>query len=288
VFVIEFDASDGTSYADEVVNGFETALCSSFGRPYQLVGPDYFVVDKGFSNAKEWRRASSFLRNGADLFICFGGADPEQLLQLTLEVLANIPACRSIQIRAVAGFDGKGKESIRRRFTAFKNLQIYTEADAALLAQLMRFSSLGIISFGAILVEAIAAELPVLLINRTEAGEECAAGALKGVFAGVGKTFGYSPKIDWDAFHQELAYLLERPLEIKRMQAAANRLVDGQGAQRIARYIANCLQNGGRGKGYRRGEKNFKSESHSFGEGRVQSEGGQSDGQWMNEGKLVF
>ncbi|HUJ90054.1 MAG TPA: hypothetical protein VLX12_07665 [Syntrophorhabdales bacterium] len=261
LFVIEFDASDGESYADEVVNGFEPTLHSALGRQYQLVGPDYFVVDKNFSNAKEWRRASSFLHNGPDLFICLGGENSEQLLQSAMEVLTRIPACRSIQIRAVAGSDGNGTKAIERNLSAFKSLQIYREADAALKAQLMRFSRLGIVSFGAILIEAMAAELPVLLINPTEAGEECAAKALKGALAGAGKTFGYYPQVDWDAFRRELTYLLERPREIERMQAATNRLVDGQGAQRIARYICNHTQN--RVKGQGSGEKNLKTKSLS-------------------------
>ncbi len=247
VLVIEFDASDGKSYADEAANGFEPALYSATGRQYRLAGPDYFVIDKSFSNAKEWRRASSFLRNGSDLFICFHGTEPEQLLQPTLEILAEIPACRSIQIRAMTGVDGKRGRAIQQKLSAFKNLQIYTEMNAALVAQLMRFSRLGIISFGPTLVESMAAELPVLLINFTEADEEYAAKLLKEVFAGVGKTFGYPPHIDWDAFRRELACLLERPREIERMQMATHRLVDGQGAQRIARYIHNYLENRGRG-----------------------------------------
>ena len=245
--VIEFDASDGKSYADEVVNGFEPTLYSALGRQYRLVGSDYFVVDKCFSNAKEWRRASSFLHNGPDLFICFYEEDPEQLLQPTLEVLAEIPACRSIQIRAMTDLDAKRGRIIQRKFSAFKNLQIYTETNKALVAQLMRFSHLGIISFGPLLVEAMAAELPVLLINSTEADEEYAAKVLNGVFAGAGKTFGYSSQIDWDAFRRELAYLLERPREIERMQTAAHRVVDGQGAQRIARYICKYVVNRGKG-----------------------------------------
>ncbi len=241
VVVIEFDASDGKSYADEVVNGFELMLHSAAGRQYQLVGPDYFVVDKSFSTAKEWRRASSYLGNGQDLFLCFGGADPKQLLQSTLEVLAAIPACRSIQIRAATGFDGKRERVIERRFSPLKNLVLYPEADATLVAQLMRFSSLAIVSFGTVFVEAMAAELPVLLLNPTIAHEVYAARILSGIFAGTGKTFGYPPHIDWQAFRRELAFLLERPREVERMQAATSRLVDGQGAERIAKYIRDNL-----------------------------------------------
>jgi spore coat polysaccharide biosynthesis predicted glycosyltransferase SpsG len=249
ILVVEFDTADKKSYADEVVNGFEPTLYSALGRRYQLVGPDYFVVDKCFANAKEWRRASSFLGNGPDLFIRFHGVDSEQLLQQTLEVLAEIPACRSIQIRAMTEVDGKKGKAIQRRFSAFKNLQIYTEASAAFASRLMRFSRLGIISFGPTLAEAMAAELPVLLINSTEEDEERAAKALTKVFAGAGRTFGYSSKINWDAFRRELTCLLERPREIERMQTAANRLVDGQGAQRIARYIHNYVENRGKGQG---------------------------------------
>ncbi|HME41960.1 MAG TPA: hypothetical protein VKF36_02645 [Syntrophorhabdales bacterium] len=239
--VIEFDASDGKSHADEVVNGFELTLHSAAGHRYQLVGPDYFVVDKSFSNAKEWRRASSYPDSGQDLFVCFGGADPEQLLQSTLEVLAEIPACRSIQIRAMAGFDGKRERAIQRRFSATKNLRVYGEADATLMARLMRFSYLAIISFGTILVEAMAAELPVLLVNPTEAHEKYATKVLNGIFAGTGKTFGYSPHIDWSAFRRELSHLLGRPPAAERMRVATSRLVDGRGAERIARYIYNSV-----------------------------------------------
>jgi spore coat polysaccharide biosynthesis predicted glycosyltransferase SpsG len=249
VLVMEFDASDGKSYADEVVNGFETTLHSALGRQYRLTGPDYVVVDKCFTNAKEWRRASSFLHKGPDLFIYFHGADPEELLQPTLEIMAEIPACRSIQIRAMTGVDGKRGREIQRKFSGFKNLQLYTEATAALAAQLMRFSRLGIISFGPTLVEAMAAELPVLLINLTEADSDYASKLLEGVFAGAGKTFGYASQTDWDAFRGELAYLLERPREVERLQTAAHRLVDGQGAQRVGRYIHNYVESRGRGRG---------------------------------------
>lgn len=241
ILVIEFDVSEGKSHADEVVNGFEHTLHSATGHQYQLVGPDFFVVDRSFSDAKEWRKASPYSGNGPDLFVCFGGADPEELLQSTLEVLVEIPACRSIQIRAVAGLDERRKKSIQQRFPAFKNLRVYADADAALMARLMRFSCLGIISFGTILVEAMAAELPVLLVNPTEAHEQYAAKVLNGIFTGCGKTFGYSPRIDWDAFRRELAQLLERPGLVERMKAATSRLVDGQGAERIARYIYNSM-----------------------------------------------
>jgi spore coat polysaccharide biosynthesis predicted glycosyltransferase SpsG len=251
VLVLEFDASDGTSYADEVVNGFEPTLHSATGRQFQLVGPKYFVIDNNFCNAREWRRAASVQQNGLGLFICFGGSDPGQLLESTLEVLTDIPACRSIQIRAVAGFDRRKERDIRRRFSAFKNLQVHAEANAAVVAQLMRFSFLGIVSFGKILVEAMAAELPVLMVNPTEAHEEYAARVLKGIFTGTGKSLGYSPRIDWNVLHRELAYLLDRPREVERMQAATHRLVDGQGAQRIARHICNYLENRGKGPGSR-------------------------------------
>ena len=249
VLVLEFDASDGTSYADEVVNGFEPTLHSATGRQFQLVGPKYFVIDNNFCNVREWRRASSVLQNGLGLFICFGGSDPGQLLESTLEVLTDIPACRSIQLRAVAGFDRRKEKDIRRRFSAFKNLQVHAEANAAIVAQLMRFSFLGIISFGTILVEAMAAELPVLMVNPTEAHEEYAARVLKGIFTGTGKALGYSPRIDWNVLHGELAYLLDRPREVERMQAATHRLVDGQGAQRISRYLYNYQENRGKGPG---------------------------------------
>jgi len=245
VWVIEFDAPDGISHADEVVNGFEPVLHSATGLRYRLAGPDYFVIDKSFCNAKEWRRASSVLQNGLGLFVCFGGSDPGRLLESTLEVLADIPACRSVQIRAVAGFDEKKGKAVQRKFSQFKNLQVHAEADAALVAQLMRFSFVGIISFGTILVEAMAAELPVLMINPTTAHEDYAAKVLKGIFAGTGKTFGCLPHIDWNRFRQELTYLLERPLELERMQAATRRLVDGQGAQRIATDIYNVITRSG-------------------------------------------
>ncbi len=237
-FVIEFDAGNGESYADEVVNGFEPLLVSALGRRFQLVGPDHFVVDKCFVNAREWRRASSFLRNDFDLFLCFEGTDPEQLVA-TLDVLTEIPACRSVQIRLMSGLDETRSKTIQRHFSSFKNLQVYTGANPALMAQLMRFSRLGIISFGPLLVKAMAAELPVVLINSTEEEQEQAARVFGGVFTGAGKTFGYGPSVDWAAFRTHVALLLERPREMERMQEAAHRLVDGQGAQRIARYIQN-------------------------------------------------
>ncbi len=241
VWVLEFDAADRKSYADEVVNGFEPTLYSATGHQYQLVGPDYFVIDKSFCNAKEWRSASSVLQTGLGLFICFGGADPGQLLEPTLEILADIPQCRSLFVRAVAGFDGRRAKAIRHKFSALKNLQVYAEADAVLVAQQMRFSYLGIISFGTILVEAMAAELPVLVINPTQAHQDYAIRVLKGIFAGTGQTFGCPPQIDWIGLRKELIHLMERPRDLERMQVATRRLVDGQGAQRIIRYIYNFV-----------------------------------------------
>lgn len=249
VFVIEFDAPEGMSFADEVVNGFEPVLRGATGRKYRLTGPDHVVVDKSFSDAKEWRRASSFLHNQPDLFVCFSGEHGEQLLRSTLAVLTDIPACRSIQIRAVACHDGNGAVSIQREFAGFRNLQIYRETDAVLKAQLMRFSLLGIVSFGPVLAEAIAAELPVFLINGTRADGERAEEALRTIFAGIGKTFGYAPEIDWEAFRRELEHLMGRPREIERMQMSAARMVDGQGAQRIVRYMQNYMESRAKGQG---------------------------------------
>ncbi|HVN25591.1 MAG TPA: hypothetical protein VMT71_16605 [Syntrophorhabdales bacterium] len=247
-FVVEFDAPDGESRADEVVNGFESTLRSARGRQYKLIGPGYLVVDKCFTNAREWRRASAFLGNGLDLFICLDGVEPE-IVTSTLDVLADIPACRSMQIRIMAGADEKRGRAVQRSFSSFKNLQLYTGTNSALIAQLMRFSQLGIISFGPLLIQAMAAELPVLMINSTEGDERYAARVLNGVFAGAGLTFGYAQHIDWGMFQRKLAFLLERPREIERMQEATHRLVDGQGAQRIARFIQSHRKIRGMGHG---------------------------------------
>ncbi len=245
--VIEFDAPDSKSYADEVVNGFELTLRGALGQQYRLVGPDYFVVDRCFTNVKEWRRGSSFLQNSLDLLVCFDGPECEQLLRSTLEALARVPACRSIQIRAMAGVEeGRGR-AIQRSFSALKNLQVYTGMNTALAAQLIRFSCFGIVSFGPPFINTMAAELPALLVNATQAEQESAEKALKGPFAGAGKTFGWASQVDWDALRAEVACLLQRPRETERMQTAARRLVDGQGAQRIARYIHTYIESRGRG-----------------------------------------
>jgi spore coat polysaccharide biosynthesis predicted glycosyltransferase SpsG len=241
-FIIEFDAHERKSHADEVVSGFERTLCGVSGRSYRLIGPDYFVVDSNFSNAKQWRRTSPFLHNRPDLFVCFSGEESELLLQSVLETLTDIPACRSLQIHAVAGFKGNKGRDIERSFSTFKNVRVYTEEDASLVARLMRFSSLGIVSFGPLVVEAMAAELPVLTINTREGERQYAEKVFQGIFAGAGISLGSSSSPDWTLFRRGLTWLLQSPQNLERMKVATRGLVDGQGAQRITRYIAAYIQ----------------------------------------------
>lgn len=237
IFLIEWDASSGKSHADEVINGFEPALHGAKGHRYKLTGRDYFVVDELFSEAKAARGKAGPTKKLRRLFLCFGGSDPGELLEATLERMQEIPECLAATINAVAGFnEGKGR-AVANRFSKLTGLHVHVNADAARVSQLMGSSDLGIVSFGSILVEALCTELPVFMINPTKAHEEYAARVLAGIFAGAGKSFGYQPRVRWDAFREELGATMREPQRVAPLQNAARGLVDGIGARRIAEHI---------------------------------------------------
>jgi spore coat polysaccharide biosynthesis predicted glycosyltransferase SpsG len=241
IFLIEWDAPGGTSHADEVINGFEPGLYGAKGHRYKLTGRDYFVVDELFSEAKSARVKTVPGKKLKRLFLCFGGSDPEGLLEATLETMQEIPECLRATIHAVAGFNEAKGRRVASRFSKLTGLHVHVNADATVVSQLMASSDLAIVSFGSILVEALCTELPVLMVNPTRAHEEYAARVLAGIFTGAGKSFGFPPRIRWDAFRQDLGSIMREPERIVPLQNAARGLVDGKGARRVAEHIHNLV-----------------------------------------------
>jgi spore coat polysaccharide biosynthesis predicted glycosyltransferase SpsG len=237
IFLIEWDATNGTSHADEVINGFEPALYGAKGHRYKLTGRDYFVVDELFSETKSVRGKAGPAKKLWRLFLCFGGSDPGGLLEATLEHMQEIPECLAATIHAIAGFNEAKGRAVANRFSKLTGLHVHVNADAARVSQLMGSSDLGIVSFGSILVEALCTELPVFVINPTRAHEQYAAKVLAGIFAGAGRSFGCPPRVRWEAFREELGAIMGEPLRIVPLQSAARGLVDGKGARRIAEHI---------------------------------------------------
>jgi spore coat polysaccharide biosynthesis predicted glycosyltransferase SpsG len=242
IFVIEFDRADGESWADEVVNGFETVLSGASSKQFRLVGKDYFVVNPVFALMKQSKKQKAW-QTDPTLFTCFGGSDPSNLLEPTLRILSDIPDYRDAEIHAVVGFEGGKMKVIREEYNVLKNPHLYANADATLIARLMSISHLCIIPFGTLLIEALTVEAPVFMINPSKAHEDYAKKVLKTIFEGVGETFGYHPVMDWEKLSQRFLFLRKNPEDLHKMSNASKGIVDGKGAYRVANFIHSLLVN---------------------------------------------
>lgn len=154
------DLHDQVFYADLIINHTPGVKAEEYrGQPYTqfALGLEYALIRQPFSKA---RRNEGSITKIETLFICFGGSDPKNLTESTLDVLLNhFPSQRII---VVVGDRYKPITQLTSKTKKFANVELYQNINAERMAEFMSESDLAIIPASGTLLEAMKVGLPVI------------------------------------------------------------------------------------------------------------------------------
>lgn len=171
-------------------------------------GPEYCCLRREFAEEP----MLSVLGGPLSVLLAMGGSDPARLAERCQRVLGDVNAPIGAMRRAWG--DGEAH-------------QLYLDSDIVV-------ASMGMSAY-----EAAACARPTVLLSLTEEHEEA---ARKLDLAGCAFNLGVHDRVSDDEIWLAVDTLLRRPDLRAAMGRAGRELVDGQGAQRVAREIVEALE----------------------------------------------
>ncbi len=193
---------------------------------HMLLGPRYALLRPEFATARKNLRQRDFLVKRVLIF--FGGVDPTDETQKTIQALASIPN-REFEVDVVVGGGNKDKELIQTVCAQHNGFHYFCQVDN--MAELMATADLAIGAGGTTTWERCAVGLPALVVSVAENQQELAeTGARNGLFFYLGK----SATVCTEKIQGALKVFIASPESLHAYSATALATVDAKGAQRVA------------------------------------------------------
>jgi UDP-2,4-diacetamido-2,4,6-trideoxy-beta-L-altropyranose hydrolase/UDP-4-amino-4,6-dideoxy-N-acetyl-beta-L-altrosamine N-acetyltransferase len=154
------DLHDQEFYADLIINhapGVKAEDYSAQSYTQFALGLEYALIRQPFSKARCNERRITKI---GTLFICFGGSDPKNLTESTIDILLEyFPAQRII---VVVGDRYNHKTQLAGKTNSFPKVELYQNISSERMAELMCESDLAIIPASGTLLESMKVGLPVI------------------------------------------------------------------------------------------------------------------------------
>lgn len=204
------------------VHQMDWAGCS--GQWY--AGWDWVVLRKEFSQSHPSCSSASPV-----VLVCMGGSDPHGLTIKAIKALDRLESdCEVVVVIGPAFQHGPAlQECLRQARRAF----VVREGKAGMHA-LMAGADIGICSFGVTAYELAAMGVPSVYLCLSEDHAESAGSLCR---SGVGVSLGLYTQVGEAAMAQEIDRLVKDDSRRLKMGERGRRLIDGLGAQRIARLV---------------------------------------------------
>lgn len=229
--VIAIDDEGGPVEADLIVNGTALDEYHRYDEPgppaRKLIGPGYALLRASFG-AISWRQPAT-----PRLLIVIGSGERAHnwAHRLVDSGLDGLPVAA---VDIVVGAAFADLENLKCR----DPVTIHQKLPAAALAELMANASVGLMTGGMVVYEALAVGLPVvafpLIANMVP---EIAWFAARGSISDL----GYDGGMDMSLVRERVAALLGDKVAAKAQSAAGRAIIDGQGSRRVARAIDALL-----------------------------------------------
>lgn len=207
---------------DLLINQNINASDLDYKEPNLLLGPEYALLREEFQGCKE----KVIKEKAADILITMGGSDPHNLTSQLFEKLS----CLEYRFHVVVGSAFKNKESLLKLKS--DNVQLYENAN---MKALMEHCDIAISACGSTLYELSACGTPAFGIVLADNQKKV---ANKFNELGLVRSLGELDTIDRSSLANEVTLLMENFEKRKKVSREMQRLVDGNGAQRIADYLS--------------------------------------------------
>ena len=208
------------------------------GQRYE--GPAYAILDPAFARVP--RRLSSLVREPR-ILVSMGGSDPYGLTLQALRALDTMPDSMEEPFHVTIAVGPAFLHEVElRTWLAGARRQYETRREDSLL-DLMVNSDLALVSFGTTVYELAAAGLPAIALSITEDHAQSAE-----VFAQYGSLMhlGLFSHVSDEQIRSAVRELLNSPQLRLGMAQRGQALVDGKGAERVAKLLVARIQERGK------------------------------------------
>ena len=232
IVLIDTNCSGG-SEADLVVGPMQSPFASSPGmRGERFEGPEYAILDPAFAQA---RRPDSSRVGLPRVLLTMGGSDPCGLTVQTLRALDAMPEAFETTVALGPAFL---HEAQLRQWLPTAKRQYDLRRENSLLG--LMTADLAVFSFGTTVYELAAAGLPAVALAISK---DHAADAETFSRNGSIVNLGWFSQVSAEQVQHAVRQLLNDPARRLAMSSCGRELVDGQGAERVAKLIASRIGN---------------------------------------------
>lgn len=193
-----------------------------------LLGPQYALLRPEFAALRSRVRRDGRIRR---LLVSFGGVDPTGETGKTLDALAQL-ADTGLTATVLAGQSNPQARLLAERCAGMRHVQFAAHSDR--MAALMLEADVAIGAGGTSTWERCCLGLPSLVVTVADNQEALTAAAAR---ERAVCWLGAAPEVGADRIREAVLALYRDPAYLRRMSARAMRLVDGWGAERIAREL---------------------------------------------------
>lgn len=201
-----------------------------------LLGCKYIPLREEFKKLVRKKK-----ENITDILVTTGGTDEYHVTYAFLNHICKEKKIDNINLHVVIGRFNRDVEKINQLSREYDNIKVYQDIDY--MSKLMMMCDLGISAGGTTLFELCACGLPticfVIADNQLMGTKELAE---KGFMYNIGDIRNdiYQGILN---IEKQINYLIQSPSERYKYSEKMQKLVDGKGAERIARYLLNIAIN---------------------------------------------
>ena len=224
--IINFeDMGEGRLLADAVVNALyesETEASNTYwGDKYYLIR-DEFLLEP----------SRDFQENVKEILVIFGGTDPNNLTDKTVQALMKLPEEQGIHYTVILGMGYRYAEKIRNLVTCMPS-SFDVVQDVKMMTEYMRKADIAVSSQGRTMLELVTMKVPTILMAQNEREMTHAFGSLENGFLnlGLGRT------IEADTIYETIQWLIHCPGIRRNMWEQMAKKDLTHGAERVKRII---------------------------------------------------
>jgi len=196
----------------------------------KLLGPDYALLRKDFvGNSHSTAGKHEVIKN---IFVFFGGSDPDNLTSTALKALIQ-PDLKHLKVDVVIGSANPNFTEVKALVTEHPNARLHVQVEN--VAELMGKSDIALGAGGTTTWERMAAGLPSIVVTIAENQVALTRDLDQD---GYLKWLGNVVQVDMIVIHDALLEAIQNPHQLHAQSRKGQRLVDGMGAQIIARLLS--------------------------------------------------
>lgn len=225
--IINFeDLGQGADYADAVINDIYEKRKE--GNIYYW-SSEYYIIKDEFKLAVP----KEFSAEVKEVLVLFGGTDPNNLTQKTIDALLPVLQKKDIHCTVILGMGYSETQQIKKKLENYENIEVHQNVRR--ISKYMERADLALSSRGRTMYELAYMGVPTILLAQNEREMEHVFGGMENGYLNL----GLGSKIEKRTLGNTVKWLLECPSIREEMRECLLRKDLGNGLKRVKQIILN-------------------------------------------------